>query len=317
MHASRGLVTALLFALALSFAPASHADEDQVTSKAHKLYSDAKKALGDKHYKEAALGFEAASRLKPHAVALYTAAQAWELAGDPARAADAYTLALATPKLSDSQAERCNSRLAELGKSLGVLSVAGDAGTRIRLDDHMELGAPTKVYGSAGEHRLRIERVDGTSETKTVTLEAGKQSSLDSSVKPEAQPETPEVKPKKVHMAEPAKHPVESEKPHGSALKTIGFVSLGAGLGVLGGAALLAMSAKDAESTYNSSPSDDTYDHAKSLEKRTNIALIAGGVLTVAGAGLVIWQSSKSEKTSERQVRVRVGAGTIAAEGRF
>ena len=96
-------------------------------------------------------------------------------------------------------------------------------------------------------------------------------------------------------------------------LKTLGFVGIGAGVAALGGGILLGLGAKDAEKTYNAAPSRETYDHAKDLETKTNIMFIAGGVLTVAGAGLVIWQSSKREQP----VAVRVSPKTVYAEGRF
>ena len=295
----------------------ARADEDAQTAQAHKLYADAKKALGDKRYKEAAVGFEAASKLRAAGVALYTAAQAWELAGVPDRAADAYALALVTPKLNDNQIERCKTRLAELEKTLGVVSVTGDSGTKVRLDDHMELPVPAKFHGTPGEHDLAVDKPDGAQESRKVTLEAGKSVDVDTSEKPEPQPTAPTVRPKKVALGESAKHPVEPEEHHagGSGWKTVGFLSLGAGVAALGGAALLGTSAKDAESTYKATPTRETFDHAKGLQTKTNIALIAGGVLTVAGASLVIWQSTKKQESAG--LRVRVAPRGVWAEGRF
>ena len=159
------LLTALcLAALAPAAAEAQSADQ---TAEARRLYSEAKKAMGEKKYKDAALGFEAASKLKTSAVSLYTAAQAWELAGEPARAADAYSLALGTGKLSESQAQRSQERLAELEKRLGAISVNGADGTLVQLDDHMELVVPAKVHGLPGDHSLGIKRKDGSSDRRS------------------------------------------------------------------------------------------------------------------------------------------------------
>src|SRR5262245_36793484 len=49
-------------------------------------YAEARRAFKEERYRDAALGFEAADRERPDAVALYTAAQAWELAAELARA---------------------------------------------------------------------------------------------------------------------------------------------------------------------------------------------------------------------------------------
>jgi hypothetical protein len=295
--------------------PAYADDEDPATGEARKFYGEAKKAMSEKRYKDAALGFEASAKIKAHAVAFYTAAQAWELAGDPARAADDYTRALATPKLNENQSQRSQDRLAELAKQLGIVSVDGDEGTKVKLDDHMESGVPVKLYGTPGDHELSVSHSDGSSEKRKVTIEQGKTVQIDADDRPEPQPGTPTVKKKKtVQLAEPQKHPVEPEpaKPS-SALKTVGFIGIGAGVAALGGGVLLGLSAKDAEKTYKATPSQETYDHAKQLQTRTNIMLIAGGVLTAGGLGLVIWQSTKSEKA----VSIRVAPRSLMADGHF
>ncbi|MFO0565397.1 MAG: hypothetical protein U0263_07030 [Polyangiaceae bacterium] len=303
----------LVVALACIAASAPAWADDDATAEARRLYGEAKSLMGEKKYREAALAFEAAGRLKANAVALYTAAQAWELAQEPARAADAYALALTTPKLNDSQRQKCEERLAELRKELGTISANGDEGTRVRLDDHMEVAVPGKVHASAGEHTLHIARADGTSDARKLSVEAGKNQDVDVDEKAEPQPNAPKVK--KVQLSEPRKVPVEERRSPSSAWKTVGFISIGAGVAGLAGGALLGLSAKDAEDTYKADPTRKTYDHAKGLETRTNVMLIAGGVLTVAGGSLVIWQSTKKERPAA--ARVELGPGTLYAKGSF
>lgn len=293
----------------------ARAEDDAQTAEARRLYAEAKKLMGDKKYKDAALAFEAAGRLKANAVALYTAAQAWELAGEPARAADAYALALATPKLSDAQAQKSEERLAELRKELGTLAVNGDEGTRVRLDDHMEQGVPAKLHATPGEHTLHVTRKDGSSDERKLSFEAGKSSEIDADDRPEPQPEAPKVK--KVKLSESRKVPVEEPSKGPSAMKTLGFVGIGAGVAALGGGVLLGLSAKDAEDTYKKQPTRETFDHAKGLETSTNIMLIAGGVLTAAGITLVVWPAKKEKPPAATALDVRVGPGSIVAGGRF
>ncbi len=316
----RAVVLASL-GLSLLAAPVAHAQDQGQLEEARKLYTDATKSFKDKHYKEAALGFEAASKLHPHAVALYTAAQAWEAANEPARAADDYSRSLDTPKLSESQAARARERLDALEQSLGTVVVMGDDTTRVQLDDHIELPAPARFHGKAGDHTLLIIKGDGNVERRKVSLAAGASVEVDTNAPAEAATAAPTP----TTLAPPQKHPVEpepspspsSKAESASPLKTVGFVVTGVGVGALGGAVLLGLSANSARDAYNGTPSQGTYDHAKSLESTTNVMFIAGGVLTAAGVGLVIWQSTKGHEQKQPGVALRAAPGGLWAEGSF
>ncbi len=301
------------------------ADNQDKMAEARKLYSEAKQAFKDHKYRDAALGFEAASKLHPAGVALYTAAQAWELAGDQTRAADAYARALSTPKLSDSQTERAKSRLDALEKNLGTVTIKGPATTTAQLEDRIELPLPAVLHGTPGDHTLTLKTQDGLSEQRKITLVAGQHKSVDAEAKTEAapdetQPTGPTETKKPAALAPPAKHPVEVEKSGGSStLETVGWVATGAGLAAVGGGVMLGLSAKDAAHTYDSTPSQATYDHAMGLESRTNIMLIAGGAVAAIGVGLVIWQKVKRHEHPEKSAQIGVTAtpNGIWAEGSF
>ncbi len=306
----------LVLALACFVPRVAAGQDDSDAGEARRLYGEAKKAMSAKKYREAALGFEAASKIMPHAVALYTAAQAWELAGESARAADAYALALRTPKLSDSQTDRSEERLKSLEKGLGVAQVKGKAGTLVALDDRLQAAVPARLHGTPGAHMLTVVSPDGSSDKRAVNLVSGKVSDVNLEEEAEPQPVMPEPK-KPVKLSEPKKRPVHEEpsKPS-SAWKTIGFVATGAGLAALGATALVGTSAKDAEDTYKAAPSQKTFDHAKGLQTRTNILLIGGSVLTASGIVILIWQSTKSEK-HETALSVGVGPDQVFCGGQF
>ncbi len=319
----RRILTLCALGVALSTAGgALAADNHDKMAEARHLYSEAKKAFKDHKYKDAALGFEAASKLHPAGVALYTAAQAWELAGDSTRAADAYARALTTPKLSTSQTDRAKSRLAALETKLGTITVKGPASTTAQLEDRIELPLPAVLHGEPGEHTLTLKTKDGMTEQRKLTLAAGQHKTVDAEAKP-AEPEPkPEEQPKpekKVELAPPVKHPVKEESGSSSTLETVGYIAAGAGVGALAGGMLLGLSAKDAASTYDATPSQATYDHAKGLESKTNIMLIAGGAVAAIGVGVVIWQTTKGHGHSEKtaQVGVRATPNGIWAEGSF
>jgi tetratricopeptide (TPR) repeat protein len=296
----------------------AQAEDDETTKEARRLYNEAREAMSAKNYKEAALNFEAASRLRPHAVALYTAAQAWELAGEPARAADAYAKALATPKLNDTQATRSRERLAALEKETGVVVALGPETTRVQLDDQMESGLPARLHGSPGAHVVTIIFADGNSETRNVTLEKGGSVELDTTRSATPEEAAPPKKDKVVPMSEPKTEAVRVEPEPTSVWKTVGFIATGAGLATLAGGAVLGLAAKDAEDTYKAAPTQETLDHAKGLESNTNILFITGGVLTAAGIGLVVWQSmSKGSKPAEQDVALVIKPSGLFAEGSF
>jgi hypothetical protein len=318
MYALARLRTAGLAASLLLFPAASaFAQEDAaIVEEARRLYNDARKAFKDDRFSEAAIGFEAASKLRPHAVALYTAAQAWELAGHKARAADAFARALATPQLDDTQAERARKRLAELEAELGSVVVSGEETTRVQLDDHSEVTAPARLHAEPGDHTLLIVRADGSSDRRQVSVGKGETIEVDAEAREEAdEGEAEEVK--TVPLSEPKQQPVRVEAAAGPPLmRTLGFVGIGAGVAALGGGILLGLSAQDAEDTYKSAPTQATLDHAEGLESKTNIMLVAGGVLTAVGVGLVIF-SARDGESPPGSAELGVGPGGVWAKGRF
>jgi hypothetical protein len=103
----------------------------------------------------------------------------------------------------------------------------------------------------------------------------------------------------------------------------VGFISTGVGAGVLGSGLVLGLAANDAEDVYVAHPSLDTRKHALSLQRATNVTLVVGGVLTLAGVTLVVLDSRKKERpehATSRSLGVRITAsdgGYISMEGSF
>src|SRR5688572_22296764 len=109
------VVAAAVASTAPSFAQDTSADP---AAEARSQYQLGTQAFQAKKYSEAALHFESAASFRPHAVALYTAGLAWDLANNPARAADAYSRALDVPGLDAKQSATAKDRVAALEKSL-------------------------------------------------------------------------------------------------------------------------------------------------------------------------------------------------------
>src|SRR5262245_10940893 len=92
-------------------------------AEARQQYGLGTQAFAQKRYSEAALHFEAAAAFKANAVALYTAALAWDLASRPERAADAYSRSLEVPGLDAKQMAVAKDRISSLEKGLGTVAV--------------------------------------------------------------------------------------------------------------------------------------------------------------------------------------------------
>ncbi len=320
-----GTIIALAAALCATTAQAQETQEE-IKAEASRLYKEGRQAMKNDQYREAALAFEGASRLKPHAVALYTAAQAWELAGEPDRAADAYAQALATPKLNEKQAQLAREHLDALSKDLGAILVEGVEGTRVQMDDHNEARTPARLHARAGDHVILIIRPDGSSERREISIAVGETIELDT-----AKPAGPQQRSgAKKKRKKPRREARANENPSDDqttaidtadveptpVLRTIGFITAGAGVATLAGATLFGLSANSAKDAYVAAPRRETFDHAQGLESTTNLLLVAGSVLTVAGVGLVIWQSGSSTKSQE-SVSLRIAPNSVWAGGRF
>jgi hypothetical protein len=314
----------LVFGLVLSPSWVARAADSNKMAEARRLYTQAKDAFKDHKYADAARGFEAASHLHPAAVALYIAGQAWEFAHNAARAADDYARSLEIPRLSASQAARAKERLDALEKQVGTVVVTGKSSTQAQLDDGITLSLPARLHGAAGNHTLSLTDASGLTSKRTLSLAAGKTMTVDAqpaakAAQPEAPaPGTPASAPQSSKPTPSSPPPPTASKPrHSSFLETVGFITTGIGVGGLVGGMMLGLSANDSASTYKTTPSQATYDHAEGLQTKTNIMLIAGGVLTAAGVGLVIWQSTKHHDENSASLEVRALPSAIWAQGRF
>lgn len=274
---------------------ASAQPTDPTVVAARQKYNAGSAAFTAGKYEDAAASFEAAGGAVPSAVAFCNAARAWEKAVKPVRAADAYARCLVSPKLSKDQESDAKEKLALLEVLLGKVEVAAPQGYRARLDDHTDFLAPATLYGTPGQHTLTVTSPDKT-EARDVTLEQGKPAIVEIQPPP---PPMPETKPPPVEErpAPPAPPPPPPPPPPPSldARRAVGFGVLGLGVATLGAGAVLGLQANDAGDAYNARPSQEALDHANGLQTWTNVALVAGGVLTAGGLALVLWPSPKQE----------------------
>jgi len=301
----RASVAVSLVAIAVAFAVPSAAQQG---ADPKQKYNDGMKAYAARNYEEAANDFEAAAAMRSSAIAYFGAAQAWEKASKPVRAADAYSRALTLGGLQAEAEATTKERLGMLEGLLGMVEVIAPAGYRVQLDSDTEMSAPALLHGTPGAHTLTIVPPNGTgatTEQRPVTLELGKTGkvniqppappSTESSKAAPPQPATSAAPPPPAASPEPSPGAGSAPAQSGSAVEgfnlrqALGFTAIGiGGAGLLAGA-LLGLEAQSARDAYNAGPTRPAYDHASSLQTWTNVAFISGGVLAAGGVALVLW----------------------------
>ncbi len=280
----------LLFLAALALPSIAHAQDDAAEAK--KQFVAGTKAFSNGKFAEAAQAFEAAAALKPNAVALYTAALAWEQASQSERAADDYGRAIELPGLNQQQETTAKERLAALEKVLGTLAVSGPEGTKVQLDQFSEAPVPVRLHGTGGTHSLSVKLSGKPAEKREVLLEGNQIQKLDVTPAP--------VAVKKPDTTPPPTKEVVVEKPvsHMSVMKAIGFTSIGVGATTALAAIVLGISAQDAGDAYKAAPSHAGYVHANALADWTTGAWITAGVFVAAGVALVLIPEPKSSEAA-------------------
>ena len=199
------LVVLLATALVSSGSAIAHAadgdpspqDPADPAQEARQQYQAGMQAYQAKRFVEAALHFEAAVVQRPHAVALYTAALAWEQASRPERAADDFGRSLDVQGLSPSQTQNARDRLANLERTMGTLTVTAPDGWRVQLDANTGVPAPGHLHAMPGVHSLAVQSPSGPIQHRDVTLELGKTTHLDINDQPAA-PSATQPKPEPV-----------------------------------------------------------------------------------------------------------------------
>jgi hypothetical protein len=288
-----------------------------VLAQARAAYDRGSEALGDKRWQEAALHFENAGRLNPHAASWYMAASAWEQAGQLDRAADAYHISLEYKGLPDDRVNLAKGRLGALKNTLGTVSVAAPAGWRVHLDDRPDVAVPAVLHGLPGTHVLVVAPADRASFRRDLRLTPGLRAEIVLSEADAPADRTdvppPVVAPTVVTTERVVERVVTKEVPAQTPLtQFLGVGLLGAGAIGLGAGAVLGLSAVSARDAYQTSRTQQAFDHARSMQTYTNIAFIAGGVLAAGGVVLLVLPKSSARGPA---TSVSLGPSSIMLQG--
>ena len=293
-------VTVLLaFALAVGRTRLAHAERsppEKAATEARQHYSDGARAFASKKYAEAAMHFEAACVAKPSPVALMSAGLAWDMAGRPALAADAYVRALEDPSLESKPRMTAKERLSELEKTLGTLVVDGPRDATVQLDGLTEAHPPARIHAVPGVRSVLVRRPGLSELRREVTLAAGVTThfDLDAGIEEEMKPSAREPEDASFAPA-PADDSAHAFEPTSSPrlAQSLGLGASAFGLATLGAAIVLGILASDAKAVFERAPTRESFEHASALEMSTNVALVTGAVFVVAG--IVVMVASRQE----------------------
>lgn len=280
----------------------------QGAPKAAELDQQARAAFETGDFALAARRFQQAYEAAPHPATRYNEAWAWEQAGEPARAADAYEQALAADGLDAERTTAAKERLAQLDRTLGVLSIRQPVGGTASVAHVQDAKIPFRVHVAPGSHEVRILEPGHPPVVRKVDAQAGKEVEI----LIEVTAAQPQAEPKPTTTPAPPKVKVE---PSGSST-TWGWVAVG-GAGALSlGAGYLGLRTLDSLQEYEDSGyrDADAQDQTKQYRLWTNLAWGAAAVSGTVGVVLLLTGDTDGQESS---AHLRLGPGEVLVGGTF
>ncbi len=279
-------IVRLLAALLLPCLWVMPAAAQEAVSEAQDLFRRAEEAFADAHYLEAAQLFEAADAKAPHASVVYNAAVSWEQAGERARAADGYMLALGRGGLVEDQAQQAEQRLEALSSQLGFIQISKPVGGLISVAHKSQEPIPARFYLAPGSYRILLETDSGETTQTPISVSAGDTLRV-KLVVPDPPP------PPAVEVREPVRPPPPREPPPApeSWQRTLGWVGIGVGAVATGVAIYFGTEALAAKDEFESPSKTARYRNlarkdAVDFQTKSNVAW--GGAAVFGGAGAVL-----------------------------
>ncbi|HEX8792076.1 MAG TPA: hypothetical protein VF765_14070 [Polyangiaceae bacterium] len=288
----------LALAVLLVASAAQAAPSDESRARAAESFRQAQAAFERRDFAAAAAAFESAAGFAPHPAAWLSAADAWQRAGEPARAAEDCDRARAVPDLADASAadhadyahdaatclERVRARVA-------LVAVSGAGATAVRVDDGPEQVLPARQWIRPGRHVLTLVDLQ-SSRTRRLELDvhAGEERTVDATT---PAPQAPPA-PAPVPASSPA-NPVEpSAAPRrGRGLPTASWVAFGLAVPAAVAYGVTAVMTLQAQHDFDATPTASTRDAF--YRDRTMADVSFAVALTAAAAGVVLWLVAPDE----------------------
>jgi hypothetical protein len=298
-----------ILSLVLLFASSSFAaptPEDQ--KRAAESFRQAEAAFARKEYAAAAAAFELAARFAPHPTAHLNAAEAWELAGDPVRAAEACERAIALADPDPSFQAEAKKRLEALGPKVARIEIAGPPRMRVRIDGGEEIAPPAKRYVTPGTHRIEVRDPEGGTSSTSTVAPAGETAIVDLT------PARVEPPPPPQPDHRPPPPPVIEDEPPVPAATWVAFGIAGAAgtaVAILGGLTVAA------QSTFEEDPTQPNADAFYAMRVGTNVSIGIAGAAALTGAIIWIVDATSGPSTVAVAPWLSDEAGGLSVGGRF
>ncbi len=271
-------LSSLVVALALSSGQA-FASEDPES--AARFFKAGKAAYARRENKAAALAFEEAYRRAPRGAAIFNAGFAWDAAGEGARAADAYAIALGRADLEAVDGAHARERLGQLEAVLARIEVRARAAGSLSLA-HAAARLPATIHVEAGRHPLVVTFDDGRTTTLTVTAVAGALKIVDVEMPPPTEPRPP---------------PPSPPRTDAPVTRTLGYVALATGVALGATAIAVGVETLSARDAWSASQETDRSAHDRAVTLRTLTNVAWGSAAAFAGAGIVLLVASPAART--------------------
>lgn len=276
-----------------------HASADERRNDAAGCYASARTAYKSGDYRGAAVLFACAYQYAGKPELKYNEGLAWHLAGEAARAADAFAFFLAQSKLDiPDKKEDARLRLELLASQLFTLTLrSASAAARASVDGATEVVLPSTLHLLPGRYRVDARAAGFTPRAESVVAVAGGVATLDLDL-------TAEV-PREV----PTPRPVRESPPGGRGL-TVAWAGL-AFAGAAGVASVvLGLEVEKTLGDFEAGGRRDRSlrDTAVTLRTATNVAWIAAAGVGAASATLLVVRLRRSSSASSARVRA-TGAG--------
>lgn len=301
----------------VAIARVATAQSTEDRARAEALFKEGRQMMAEGKVPAACGKLEKSQELAPGVGTLINLGACWEQAQRPAKAYAMYKQALHVA--ADSGRSDRTRTAFERAKQLEakIARIRFPASHRFACADNAASDVePGLAVVEPGTHACHLELEKRTRWNGSVTVAANEEKTI-----------TPE--PEKMDASEPRPAPVaaENDRDHGSATRVAGWIGIGIGIVGLGAGAFFAVRAtgkdSDASGHCDARGCDDEGvrlgREAKDAGNVATICFVAGGLVTAAGVGLLIFAPSPSAKAGAARVAPWLSAngGGVGASGSF
>ncbi len=268
---------------------------------ARRFFDAAQKAFDAGRYVDAARAFEDAFHIKPHPAPLINAGDAWQKAGEYAKAAQDFQRVLGLPQSTDQDRADAIDRLSRLKPQLGTIELLGKKNQRVRVDDN-EFKGGDRVYVFPGKHKVTLLDVDGA-RLRTLDIAAGTVRSVALSTLMPGKDDNQQNQ----DSTAVGDHGVHGS---GGGIRPLTWVAYGVGVVGAAGTVFFGLQANSAANSFDAHPNRDDYNKFNQNKLLTNISLGVGVVGVGVGTVLLLGDLKRSHKAPESDASHKRPAGS-------